>query len=328
MWKYLLRRGLYALFTVWVISILDFAIIQLPPGDYVTDLIDDLRAQAGNVPPEWEERMRQIYGFDDPFIVQYYKWMRNIVLKGQFGYSFFYKRDAGEMIVERLPMSFALSLFSTLFVWIVALPIGFYSAVRRYSIVDYAASFMGFFGMAIPNFLLALIVLFITYKYMGAAVLGLFSDKFVDAPWSWAKFGDLLKHVWVPMVIIGIGSTAGLIRTMRANLLDELNKPYVETARAKGLSEWRLLIKYPLRHALNPFVSTLGWMLPGLVSGEVIVSMVLNLPTSGPVLYTSLVRQDQYVAAGFILMLSTLTVIGTFVSDLLLAWVDPRIRLQ
>ncbi|MFN2108882.1 MAG: ABC transporter permease [Anaerolineae bacterium] len=328
MWKYLLRRGLYALFTVWVISILAFAIIQLPPGDYVTDLIDDLRAQAGNVPPEWEERMRQIYGFDDPFIVQYYKWMRNIVLKGQFGYSFFYKRDAGEMIVERLPMSFALSLFSTLFVWIVALPIGFYSAVRRYSIVDYAASFMGFFGMAIPNFLLALIVLFITYKYMGAAVLGLFSDKFVDAPWSWAKFVDLLKHVWVPMVIIGIGSTAGLIRTMRANLLDELNKPYVETARAKGLSEWRLLIKYPLRHALNPFVSTLGWMLPGLVSGEVIVSMVLNLPTSGPVLYTSLVRQDQYVAAGFILMLSTLTVIGTFISDLLLAWVDPRIRLQ
>ena len=328
MWKYLLRRGLYALFTVWVISILAFAIIQLPPGDYVTDLIDDLRAQAGNVPPEWEERMRQIYGFDDPFLVQYFKWMRNILLKGQFGYSFFYKRDAGEMITERLPMSFALSMFSTLFVWAVALPIGFYSAVRRYSIVDYAASFVGFFGMAIPNFLLALIVLFITYKYMGAAVLGLFSEQFADAPWSWAKFVDLLKHVWVPMVIIGVGSTAGLIRTMRANLLDELNKPYVETARAKGLSEWRLLIKYPLRHALNPFVSTLGWMLPGLVSGEVIVSMVLNLPTSGPVLYTALVRQDQYVAAGFILMLSTLTVIGTFISDLLLAWVDPRIRLQ
>ena len=328
MWKYLLRRGLYALFTVWVISMLAFAVIQLPPGDYVSDLMDDLRAQAGNVPPEWEERMREIYGLGDPFLVQYFKWMRNILLRGQFGYSFFYRRDAGEMIVERLPMSFALSLFSTFFVWIVALPIGFYSAVRRYSIVDYTASFMGFFGMAIPNFLLALIVLFLTYKYMGEAVIGLFSPEFARAPWSWAKFVDLLKHIWVPMVIIGIGSTAGLIRTMRANLLDELNKPYVETARAKGLSEWRLLIKYPLRHALNPFVSTLGWMLPGLVSGEVIVSMVLNLPTSGPVLYTSLVQQDQYVAAGFILVLSTLTVIGTFISDLLLAWVDPRIRLQ
>ncbi|HOU15859.1 MAG TPA: ABC transporter permease [Anaerolineae bacterium] len=328
MWKYLLRRSLYALFTVWVISLLAFAIIQLPPGDYVTDLLKQLRAQAGNVPPEWEERMRQIYGFDDPFIIQYFKWMRNIILHGQFGYSFFYKRDAGEMIVERLPMSFALSLFSTFFVWIVALPIGFYSAVRRYSIVDYAASFMGFFGMAIPNFLLALIVLFVTYRYMGGALIGLFSKNFAEAPWSWAKFVDLLKHIWVPMVIIGVGSTAGLIRTMRANLLDELNKPYVETARAKGLSEMRLLIKYPLRHALNPFVSTLGWMLPGLVSGEVIVSMVLNLPTSGPVLYQALVQQDQYVAAGFILVLSTLTVIGTFISDLLLAWVDPRIRLQ
>lgn len=328
MWKYMLRRFLYAIFTVWVISLLSFAVIQLPPGDYVTDLVKQLRAQAGDVSPEWEQRMREIYGFDDPFIVQYYKWIKNIILRGKFGYSFFYKRDAVEMITERLPMSFALSFSSMLFVWVVALPIGVYSAVHQYSIVDYIASFMGFVGMAVPNFLLALIVLFITYKYMGQAMIGLFSDEYVNAPWSWGKFVDLLKHVWVPMVIIGVSSTAGLIRTMRANLLDELNKPYVETARAKGLSESRLLIKYPLRHALNPFVSTIGWMLPGLVSGETIVSMVLNLPTSGPVLYNALVQQDQYVAAGFILMLSTLTVIGTFISDLLLAWVDPRIRLE
>jgi peptide/nickel transport system permease protein len=324
----MLRRFLYAIFTVWVISLLSFAVIQLPPGDYVTDLVKQLRAQAGDVSPEWEQRMREIYGFDDPFIVQYYKWIKNIILRGKFGYSFFYKRDAVEMITERLPMSFALSFSSMLFVWVVALPIGVYSAVHQYSIVDYIASFMGFVGMAVPNFLLALIVLFITYKYMGQAMIGLFSDEYVNAPWSWGKFVDLLKHVWVPMVIIGVSSTAGLIRTMRANLLDELNKPYVETARAKGLSESRLLIKYPLRHALNPFVSTIGWMLPGLVSGETIVSMVLNLPTSGPVLYNALVQQDQYVAAGFILMLSTLTVIGTFISDLLLAWVDPRIRLE
>lgn len=328
MWKYLLRRSAYALFTVWVISLISFAVIQLPPGDYVSDLVNDLRAQAGEVSPEWEQRMREIYGFDDPFLVQYFKWMRNILTKGQFGYSFYYKRDAVEMITERLPMSFALSFLSTMFVWVVALPIGFYSAVHKYSIADYFASFMGFFGMAIPNFLLALIVLYLTYKYMGQAVIGLFSAEYASAAWSWGKLLDLMKHVWVPMVIIGISSTAGLIRTMRANLLDELNKPYVETARAKGLSETRLLIKYPLRHALNPFVSTLGWMLPSLVSGETIVSMVLNLPTSGPILYRALIQQDQYVAAGFILMLSTLTVVGTFVSDLLLAWVDPRIRLQ
>ncbi len=328
MWKYLLRRSAYALFTVWVISLISFAVIQLPPGDYVSDLVNDLRAQAGEVSPEWEQRMREIYGFDDPFLVQYFKWMRNILTKGQFGYSFYYKRDAVEMITERLPMSFALSFLSTMFVWVVALPIGFYSAVHKYSVADYFASFMGFFGMAIPNFLLALIVLYLTYKYMGQAVIGLFSAEYASAPWSWGKLLDLMKHVWVPMVIIGISSTAGLIRTMRANLLDELNKPYVETARAKGLSETRLLIKYPLRHALNPFVSTLGWMLPSLVSGETIVSMVLNLPTSGPILYRALIQQDQYVAAGFILMLSALTVVGTFVSDLLLAWVDPRIRLQ
>jgi peptide/nickel transport system permease protein len=232
------------------------------------------------------------------------------------------------MIVERLPMSFALSFASLMFVWAVALPIGFYSAVRRYSMVDYFASFVGFFGMSIPNFLLALMVLFFTYKYMGGAVIGLFSEEYANAPWSWGKFMDLMSNIWVPMIIIGLGSTAGLIRTMRANLLDELNKPYVETARAKGLSETRLLVKYPLRHALNPFISTIGWMLPGLVSGETIVSMVLNLPTSGPVLFNALLMQDQYVAAGFILMLSTLTVIGTFISDVALAWVDPRIRLQ
>ena len=216
MWKYLLRRLSYALFTVWVISLLSFAVIQLPPGDYVSDLVDDLRAQAGDVSPEWEERMRQVYGFDDPFLVQYVKWMKNILTRGKFGYSFYYRRDAVEMITERLPMSFALSFLSTMFVWVVALPIGFYSAVNQYSATDYAASFLGFFGMAIPNFLLALIVLFLTYKYMGGAVIGLFSTEYASAPWTWAKVADLLKHVWVPMIIIGLSSTAGLIRTMRA----------------------------------------------------------------------------------------------------------------
>lgn len=327
MWKYILRRFLFALFTIWVISIISFAVIQLPPGDYVTDMVDRMRAQSGFVPPEWEQSLREAYGFDDPLTVQYFKWIKNIIVNGQFGYSFTYNRDAAEMIVERLPMSFMLSFSSFLFVWAVAFPIGVYSAVRQYSVVDYAASFVGFIGLAIPNFLLALIFLFVTYKYMGQAMIGLFSEQYVDAQWSWPRFVDMLKHLWIPVIIIGTGGTAGLIRTMRANLLDELKKPYVDTARAKGLAEYKLLLKYPVRHALIPFVSTIGWMLPALISGETIVSIVLNLPTAGPVLFRALVQQDQFVAAGFILLLGSLTVIGTFISDLLLAWVDPRIRL-
>ena len=260
--------------------------------------------------------------------VQYFKWIGRILTKGEFGYSFVYKRDAVVMITERLPMTFALSFSSFLLVWIIALPIGIYSAVRQYSLGDYIFSFIGFIGVAVPNFLLALILLFITYKYFDQAMIGLFSTEFASAPWSMAKLVDMLKHLWIPALILGLGGTAGLIRTMRANLLDELNKPYVETARSKGLSERRLLWKYPVRHAMNPFVSTIGWTLPGLISGDLIVSTVLNLPTSGPVLYNALRAQDMYVAAGFILMLTILTVIGTFVSDVLLAMLDPRIRLQ
>jgi peptide/nickel transport system permease protein len=316
-------------FTLFVISLISFAVIQLPPGDYVTSLISQMASQgAGNISPEFEAEMRALYGLNQPIYVQYFKWMRNILTRGYFGYSFVYKRDAINLIVERLPMSFALSFSSFIFVWVVALPIGVYSAVHQYSVVDYLFSFIGFIGVAVPNFLLALIFLYLSYKVFDQAMIGLFSQELADAPWSWAKFVDLLKHLWIPVIIIGTGGTAGLIRTMRANLLDELNKPYVETARSKGLSENRLLIKYPLRHALNPFVSTIGWTLPGLVSGEAIVSMVLNLPTAGPILLGALRAQDMYVAAGFVLLLSTLTVIGTFISDLLLAWVDPRIRLQ
>jgi peptide/nickel transport system permease protein len=328
MWKYLLRRFLYALFTIWVISVVSFVVIQLPPGDYVTDAVRRLRAQSGNVPPEWEARMRQIYGMDDPMYVQYYKWMRNIILRGNFGYSFIYKRDAGEMIMERLPMSATMSLASFTLVWSIALPLGITAAVKKYSIFDYGASFIGFFGLAIPNFVLALIALYISYRWFNRASIGLFSAEYVDAPWTFGKVVDLLQHLIVPALVVGLSGIAGLVQTMRANLLDELNKPYVITARSKGLSERRLLWKYPVRHAMNPFVSTIGWMLPSLVSGEAIVSIVLNLPTAGPVLYNALMQQDQYVAAGFILLLSTLTIIGTFISDLLLAWLDPRIRLQ
>ena len=331
MWRYLFRRFLSMLFTVWIISLLSFALIQLPPGDYVTDLVNQLVTTsqgAATISSEYVEQLREMYGFNQPMYVQYFKWIGRILTKGEFGYSFVYKRDAAVMIVERLPMTFALSFSSFILVWVIALPIGIYSAVRQYSIGDYIFSFIGFIGVAVPNFLLALILLFITYKYFDQAMIGLFSEEYASAPWDMAKFIDMLKHLWIPALMIGLGGTAGLIRTMRANLLDELNKPYVETARSKGLSERRLLFKYPVRHAMNPFVSTIGWALPGLISGDLIVSIVLNLPTSGPVLYNALTAQDMYVAAGFILVLSVLTVIGTFVSDVLLAILDPRIRLQ
>lgn len=326
--QFLLRRAIYMVLTVWVISIIAFVVIQLPPGDYVTRLVTQLMASGtDNIDPAIIEQLREQYGLNDPLHIQYFKWIRNIITKGNFGYSLAFQRDAKELILERLPLTFIVTLSTVLFVWVVALPIGVFSAVRKYSLADYAATFIGFIGLATPNFLFALILMYLSYKYGGRALIGLFSPEYATAPWSGAKILDLMKHLLIPMIIIGTSFTAGLIRTMRANLLDELNRPYVDAARAKGLSETRLLWKYPVRYALNPFVSTIGWALPGLVAGEVIVSIVLNLPTSGPVLFNALLEQDMYVAAGFILVLSSLTVIGTFISDVLLAILDPRIRL-
>jgi peptide/nickel transport system permease protein len=328
MWQYIARRFTYMVFTVWIITLVAFAVIQLPPGDFVTTMVSRIAAAGGRDIPELEAQMRELYGLDQPVHVQYIKWIGNIIVKGDFGYSLTYRRDAREIILERLPMTFAISLLSIVFIWVVALAIGIYSAVNKYTWGDYVFTTVGFIGLAVPNFLLAMVLMFLSYKYLGQAMIGLFSPEYATAPtWTWGKVWDLFKHLWIPAIIIGAGGTAGLIRTLRANLLDELNKPYVETARAKGLPERRLLLKYPLRHALNPFVSTIGWVLPGLVAGEVIVSVVLNLPTSGPVLLQALLTEDMYVAAGFILVLSSLTVIGTFVSDMLLIWLDPRIRL-
>jgi peptide/nickel transport system permease protein len=329
MWQYILRRFTYMVFTVWIISLITFAVIQLPPGDYVSRMVSQMiNSGMDDLPPNFEQHIREQYGLDQPMYVQYYKWIRNIVRDGKFGYSYVYRRDAKDIILERLPVSFAVSGFSILFIWLVSLPIGIYSAVKQYSLADYVFTFVGFIGLAVPSFLFALVLMFISYKYMDQAMIGLFSREYEQAPWSLAKFWDLVKHLWIPVIIIGTAGTAGLIRTMRANLLDELNKPYVDTARSKGLSETTLLWKYPVRHALNPFISTVGWILPSLIAGELIVSVVLNLPTSGPVIYNSLLNQDMYVAAGMILILSTLTVVGTFISDLLLVWLDPRIRLS
>ena len=327
MWKFILRRLGYAVIAVLAISMISFAVIQLPPGDYITDMVNRIRQQSGKVDPVAEQRLREAYGFDEPMVVQYAKWMTNIVTKGEFGYSFYLKRDAGEIISQRMPMTVAMVLGSFLLTWAIALPLGIYAAVNKYSIFDYGAGFIGFLGLAVPSFVLAIVLLYFTYVTFGKATIGLISPEFVDAPWNAAKYLDLLKHLWIPALLAAVTGIGALTQTMRANLLDELNKPYVNTARSKGLSEGRLLWKYPVRHALNPFVSTIGWLLPALVSGNVIISIVLNLPTAGSQLYQALLQQDLYVAAGFILVLSILTVIGTFVSDLLLAWLDPRIRL-
>lgn len=329
MWQYIFRRFIYAIFTVWIISILTFAVIQLPPGDYISYMVSQMISSGmDKLPPGFAESLREQYGFNRPIYVQYFKWIENIVTHGNFGYSFVYRQDAKVIIMERLPLTMAISLFSVLLSWLVAMPIGIYSAIKQYSLTDYLVTFVGFVGLAVPSFLLALVLMFISYKYMGGASIGLFSRKYEEASWSMARFVDMLKHMWIPVIIIATAGSAGLIRTMRANLLDELKKPYVDTARSKGVAEARLLWKYPVRHALNPFVSTVGWVLPTLVAGEVVVSRVLNLPTSGPVLFSALQQQDMYVAAGFILVLSCLTVLGTFISDLLLAWLDPRIRLK
>lgn len=327
MWTFLLRRFIYAVIAVLVISMISFAVIQLPPGDYITDMINRTRQQSGKTDAAAEQRLREAYGFNEPMYVQYVRWMSNIIFKGEFGYSFYLKRDAGEIISERMPLTVAMVLGSFLLTWAIALPLGIYAAVNKYSIFDYGASFVGFFGLAVPSFVLAIVLLYFTYKAFGKATIGLLSPEFVDEPWSMAKVWDLLTHLWVPALLAAVTGIGALTQTMRANLLDELNKPYVNTARSKGLSESRLLWKYPVRHALNPFVSTIGWLLPALISGNVIISIVLNLPTAGSQLYGALLQQDLYVAAGFILVLSTLTVIGTFISDLLLAWLDPRIRL-
>jgi peptide/nickel transport system permease protein len=328
MLKYILKRLLYVVPTMFIISVLVFVTIQLPPGDYVTQMLEKMRNQSGTSTwtPEFEAAMRERYGLNEPVPVQYVKWIGNILLRGDFGYSFEYSEPAVKMISDRMGMTLVVSFASFIFTWVVALPIGVLSAVRQYSLADYFFSFVGFIGLATPGFLIALVLMFLAFKFGGVSLSGLFSPEFENAPWSLERVFDLFRHLWIPMIIIGISGTAGLIRVMRANLLDELHKPYVETARAKGLPEWKLLIKYPLRQAMNPFVSTIGWVLPGLIAGEALVSIVLNLPTTGPILLNALMQQDMFLAAGFLMLLSLLTIIGMLISDILLAWLDPRIR--
>ena len=270
--------------------------------------------------------MREIYGLDDPIWLQYWKWISGIVFRGDFGWSFEWARPVSELIWERMGATLMISLASLLFVWSVSLPIGIYSAVRRHSVGDHVFTLLGFLGLAIPNFIMALTLMYLSYRYFGQSVGGLYSPEFVGAPMSWAKTMDLLGHLWIPIIVIGTNGTAALIRILRANLTDELNKPYVVTARAKGLPESQVLLQYPVRIALNPFVSAIGWVLPELISGVTITAIVLNLPAAGPLLLRALVSQDMYLAGSFILLMGVLTLVGMLISDILLALLDPRIR--
>jgi peptide/nickel transport system permease protein len=326
--KFIVKRLLLFVPTLFVISIVVFALIQAPPGDYLTILITNMQESGQLVDEALVASLEQRYGLDQPLVTQYFRWIGNIVFRGDFGVSFQWNRPVAELIWDRLLWTFVISFSTLLFTWIVAFPIGVFSATHQYSVLDYLATFFGFIGLAIPNFMIALVLMWIGYSWFGFSMGGLFSEEFVRAPWSFAKFIDLLQHVWVPIVVLGTAGTAGLIRTMRANLLDELRKPYVTTARAKGLSEGRLIWKYPVRVALNPFVSSVGYVLPQLISGATIVSVVLSLPTAGPMLLRSLLSQDMYLAGGFVLLLSALTVIGTLISDILLVLIDPRIRYE
>jgi peptide/nickel transport system permease protein len=325
MLRYILQRLLLMIPTLIAISIVTFVIIQLPPGDYLETLISELRESGESADLAKVEFLRKQYGLDLPLWQQYWNWATGM-LQGDLGYSFEYDRPVTDIIGERLVLTMVVAAGAILFTWLVAFPIGVYSATHQYSWADHSLTLLGFLGLATPNFLLALVLMFISFAYFGISVGGLFSPAMQAAPWGWAKAWDMLQHLWIPVLVIGTSGTAAMIRRLRANLLDELKKQYVIIARAKGLSPRRALLKYPLRIALNPFISDIGNLLPQLISGAIIVSIVLSLPTTGPILLRALRAQDMYLAGSFLMMLAVLTVIGVFLSDLALAWLDPRIR--
>lgn len=326
MGSFMLRRLLYTIPALIAVSFISFMVIALPPGDFVTRTAELAAAQGDIMPVAEQEAMRRAYGLDQPLLSQYWNWITGVLTRGDFGYSFSFNLPVEDVIWPRMGLTVVLSLASLLFIWAVAIPIGIYSAVRRYTAGDYLATFLGFLGLAIPNFLLALGVMYVAFAGFGMHVGGLFSPQYVEAPWSLERVLDLLNHLWLPMIVLGTAGTASVIRVIRANLIDELHKPYVTAARAKGKGEFSLLMKYPVRHALNPFVSGQNDIFVDIVSGGTIVAIVMGLQTTGPLLLDALRTQDMYMASSFILMLSVLVVIGTLLSDLLLAWLDPRIR--
>ena len=326
--KYLLRRLAIMLVSLIVMSFISFVIIELPPGDYLTMQINQLRLSGEKVDEARIDALKVQYGYGQPFMVRYYKWVKGIVTRGDFGRSWQWNEPVVRLILQRLPYTVLLSLATILFTYLIAIPIGILSATHQYSLGDYIATFISFTGVAIPSFLLALFVMYQLFIHFGFTAGGLFSMAYRDAPWSWAKFVDLLKHLLVPMIVVGMAGTAGNIRTLRATLLDELSKDYVQTARVRGLSEARLLMKYPVRVALNPMWSCIATILPSIISGSTIVDVVLNMPTIGPLLLGSLKSQDMYLAGSLVLILTFLTLVGTFLSDIVLALSDPRIRYE
>ena len=325
--NYVSGRLLGMVTTLALISIIVFIVIQLPPGDIVTSTLDRLQASGVEVSAEQVQNLRAQYNLDKPMYMQYVHWIGGF-LTGDMGYSYLYARPVNELVWERMGYTLIITFAALIFVWVVAIPLGIYTAVRQYSIGDYTLTSAGLIGLATPPFLLGLILMYVGYEWFGVSIGGLFSPEYREAPWSWLRFKDFLSHLWIPMIVLGLGGTAAQMRIMRANLLDELKKPYVVTARAKGVKPFKLIMKYPVRIAINPFVSSLGLQIPFLISGEAIVGMVLNLPTTGPMLFQALLNQDMYLAGSFLMLLSILTVLAMLASDLLLAVVDPRIKYE
>jgi len=324
---YIVRRVLIMIPTLLAISMIVFIIIELPPGDYLESYVAELQAQGESVDPQQIEFLRERYGFDASPVQRYLSWVGGM-LQGDFGYSFEYRLPVSDVVGDRLFLTILVSMATVIFTWIIAFPIGIYSATHQYSWGDYGLTFIGLLGLATPNFLLALILLYFANVTFGTSIGGLMDAKYIDQPWSVDKAISVLEHLWIPVVVIGTSGTAGMIRRLRANLLDELQKQYVVTARAKGLPPFRALVKYPLRAALNFFISDIGNLLPSIISGAELVAVVLSLPTTGPILIAALQSQDMYLAGSFLMFLATLTVVGVLISDLLLAWLDPRIRLS
>jgi len=327
MFSYLVHRLLIMIPTLIAISVIIFVIIQLPPGDYLTTYITELQSQGEAVNEAKIAFLREQYGLDRPMYEQYFVWAIGF-LQGDFGYSFEYNLPVNEVIGDRMWLTVIVSFATVIFTYLVSFPIGIYSATHQYSWGDYGLTFIGFLGLATPSFLLALVLLYVANVAFGTSIGGLMDDQYIDKPWTWGKFVSVIEHLWVPVIVIGTAGTAAMIRRLRANLLDELQKQYVVTGRAKGLPPLRLLMKYPMRMALNPFISDIGSLLPQIISGAAIVSVVLSLPTTGPMLLTALQSQDMYLAGSFLMFLAILTVLGVLVSDIALAMLDPRIRLQ
>jgi len=324
---YVIKRLLLLPLLLFLFSVFAFFVIQAPPGDFLTSYIAQLAASGTSMDQAQIDALRQLYGLDQPAPVQYFKWITRVV-RGDLGVSLDWQRSNLELIRERLMLTVTIAFFTLAFTWAVAVPIGIYSATHQYSWADYLFAIFNYVGVATPSFLLALVLMWLAFKHLGISVTGLFSAEYADAPWSLKRVVDLLKHVWVPVIILGLSGTARLARIMRANLLDEMHRPYVAMARAKGLPEWKVVLRYPVRLAINPLISSIGWYLPQVFSGSLIVATVLNLPTVGPLMLRSLINQDMFLAGAIVLIYCFLAILGTLISDLLLAWADPRIRME